>query len=169
MNRVLIVAAVTIFTSLASADPPAAPPAPCGGAEFRQFDFWLGSWEVHTPDGKLAGTNRIEKQYDGCVVHEHYVTGGAYSGESLNIYDATRKVWHQSWVDTSGTLLLLEGKRVGPSMVLEGKTLGADGKATRHRITWTPNADGSVRQFWESTDATGKWTTAFDGRYTKKE
>ena len=33
----------------------------------------------------------------------------------------------------------------------------------------TPNADGSVRQHWESADSSGKWTTAFDGLYTKKE
>jgi hypothetical protein len=53
-------------------------------------------------------------------------------------------------------------------MVLEGQTQGKDGKSTKHRITWTPNADGSVRQLWESTDAAGQWTTAFDGRYTRK-
>ena len=83
------------------------------GPEFRQFDFWLGRWEVHTPDGKLAGVNRIEREYGGCVVHEHYDTGKGYTGESLNIYDAARKVWHQSWVDSSGTLLLLDGRFVG--------------------------------------------------------
>ena len=92
----------------------------------------------------------------------------SYSGESLNVFDETRNVWHQTWVDTSGTLLLLEGGMRGDAMILEGQTIGKDGKATRHRITWTPNPDGSVRQFWESTDATGQWTTAFDGRYTRK-
>ncbi len=53
-------------------------------------------------------------------------------------------------------------------MILEGQTTGADGKVTKHRITWTPHADGSVRQFWESTGAAGEWTVAFDGRYTRK-
>ena len=53
-------------------------------------------------------------------------------------------------------------------MVLEGKTLDTAGKETRHRITWTPNADGSVRQLWESTDAKGAWTVAFDGLYKRK-
>ena len=143
MNKLLVVAILNFFASVAVADPqsppaatkPAAQPAPCAGPEFRQFDFWLGAWNVHTPDGKLAGTNRIESQYGGCVVHEHYLTGGGYSGESLNIYDASRKVWHQSWVDSSGTLLLLEGKLMGRSMVLEGKTQASDGKVTRQRIT----------------------------------
>jgi len=140
----------------------------CDATEHRQFDFWLGEWEVHTPDGKLAGHNTIASEYGGCVLHERYSTGRAYSGESLNMYDPARKVWHQTWVDSSGTLLLLEGGLRAGSMVLEGQTVGADGKVTKQRITWTPNADGSVRQHWESTDAQGKWITAFDGKYTKK-
>lgn len=53
-------------------------------------------------------------------------------------------------------------------MVLEGQTTGAGAQVTRHRITWTPNADGSVRQFWESADDKGRWNTAFDGLYTRK-
>ena len=69
-----------------------------------------------------------------------------------------RKVWHQTWVDTDGLLLTLEGRWNGKSMVLEG---------AKQRITWTPNADGSVRQLWETEDAKGAWTIVFDGKYTK--
>jgi hypothetical protein len=138
----------------------------CAGPEYRAFDFWQGSWQVHTPDGKLAGHNRIERAEDGCVLHEHYTTERGYSGESLNIYDASRKVWHQTWVDTGGMLLVLEGGAADGKMVMEGQTANPQGAPTRHRITWTPNKDGSVRQLWESTDAAGQWTVAFDGKYT---
>lgn len=148
--------------------PPSAAAGPCEGAAHRAFDFWLGEWLVRTPDGKLAGTNRIELDYGGCVLHERYATERGYRGESLNMYDAGRKVWHQTWVDSAGTLLLLEGGQRDGSMVLEGQTVGRDGTTTRHRITWTPRADGSVRQLWESTDPQGKWTVAFDGSYTRK-
>jgi hypothetical protein len=141
---------------------------PCDSTEHRQFDFWLGAWDVHTPNGKLVGVNRIEREYDGCVLHERYSTERGYQGESLNSYDPGRKVWHQTWVDNQGTLLLLEGGMRSGSMVLEGQSTAADGQLTRHRISWTPNADGSVRQHWESTDAKGQWSTAFDGRYTRK-
>ena len=140
----------------------------CEGPEFRAFDFWLGEWKVRTSDGKLAGANAITREYGGCVLHERYDTGRGYSGESLNIYDAGRHVWHQTWVDTSGILLVLEGGIRNGSMVLEGQTVGTDAQVTKHRITWTPNADGSVRQWWESTDAKGQWITAFDGAYTRK-
>jgi len=157
------------FASVVS--PPCAPamaaPA-CEATAHRAFDFWLGEWQVRTPDGKLAGVNRISREYDGCVLHEHYDTDRGYSGESLNMYDAGRKTWHQTWVDTSGTLLVLEGGVRNGSMILEGQTVGADAQITKHRITWTPNADGSVRQLWESTDAKGQWSIAFDGQYRRK-
>lgn len=142
--------------------------AACESPEHRAFDFWLGEWQVKTAEGKFAGINRITQEYGGCVIHEHYTTGRGYSGESLNTYDAGRKVWHQSWVDNTGTLLLLEGGIRDGKMVLEGRTTGDDKLVTKHRITWTPNKDESVRQFWESTNAEGKWETAFDGIYTKK-
>lgn len=154
-----------VLTALAAAPALA---APCDSPAHRQFDFWLGAWNVHTPDGKLAGVNSVEREYDGCVLHERYATERGFRGESLNAYDAGRGTWHQTWVDNQGTLLRLEGSLRGASMVLEGEITGPEGKVTKHRITWTPNADGSVRQHWEATDAKGQWTTAFDGRYTRK-
>ena len=162
MLRTALAALLVFATSTAAAA------GACEGAEHRQFDFWLGDWNVYTPDGKLAGINSIVREYGGCVLHERYSTNHGYSGESLNVYDASRKVWHQTWADSTGTLLLLEGGLRGVSMVLEGQTVGAEGQITKHRITWTPNADGSVRQHWESTDGKGEWGTAFDGKYTRK-
>ena len=167
MDRVGTIMAGLLALLTATAMPHAVA-APCDTPAHRAFDFWLGTWEVRTPNGKLAGVNNIEREYGGCVLHERYATERGYSGESLNVFDASRNVWHQTWIDTSGMLLLLEGGVQGDAMVLEGQTQGKDGKSTKHRITWTPNADGSVRQHWESTDAAGQWTTAFDGRYTRK-
>ena len=162
----LFVGAVTMSNS---ASVPAQTPAPpCASPEHHAFDFWIGEWNVHGANGKLAGTNSIKREIGGCVLHERYDTGRGYSGESFNIYDAPRKVWHQTWVDSGGLLLLLEGGLKEGKMILEGQTVSSDAKVTKHRITWTPNADGSVRQHWESTNGAGLWSTAFDGSYTKK-
>jgi len=156
------------LATVAKPAPPAAPAAACAGAEFHQFDFWIGDWRVSKPDGGLAGMNRVTREYGGCVIHEHYVTGKGYSGESLNMYDAARKTWHQTWVDDSGLLLTLDGRWDGKNMVLEGRAPAANGVLAQQRITWTPNADGSVRQLWETADDKGAWTVVFDGQYTKK-
>ena len=142
--------------------------ASCASPEYRQFDFWIGNWIVHGQNGKVAGTNSVQREYGGCVIHERYETGRGYSGESLNTYDASRKVWHQTWVDTSGTLLLLDGGIQDGKMVLEGPGVDSSGHPIKHRITWTSNADGTVRQLWESTDDKGNWTVAFDGKYTRQ-
>ena len=141
-----------------------AQPGPCTAPEYRQFDFWIGDWRVTTPDGKHAGDNRIEKVLDGCALHESWQGASGGRGFSYNAWDGDRKVWHQTWVDKQGTILLLEGGLKDGAMVLSG-TQGA----TLNRITWTPNKDGSVRQHWETSADRGKtWQTAFDGLYRRK-
>ena len=158
---------VSVAALLLSASVHAVPP-PCGAPEHRQFDFWVGEWQVRKPDGAVAGVNRITSEYGGCVIHERYDTGKGYTGESLNVYDASRKVWHQTWVDNSGLLLTLEGRWDGKSMILEGQAPRQDGSMAKQRITWTPSADGGLRQLWETAGSDGSWTVAFDGRYTKR-
>ena len=141
---------------------------PCTAPEHSQFDFWLGSWDV-SANGQKAGTNTIEKDMGGCVLHESYESVSGYVGESFNVYDAARGVWHQSWVDNSGLLLLLEGTFHDGAMVLEGQTTATDGTVSQQRITWSV-VDGDpdrVRQLWESKAPDSDWTVAFDGLYER--
>ena len=136
---------------------------------FRDFDFWVGEWDVYGPKGKLAGHSRIERILGDCVIAEHWQGSGGSDGKSHNIYDARHARWTQFWVDNSGTALLLHGGLERGAMVLSGTT-PAQGSAPAaiQRITWTPQPDGRVRQHWEtSTDNGATWTTAFDGWYQK--
>ena len=141
---------------------------PCDSPQHRAFDFWIGDWDVSGPKGKLAGHNKIKREHGGCVLHERYTTPSGFTGESLNTYDASREVWHQTWTDNGGTLLVIEGGMRDGKMVLEGQGLGPDGKRSLQRISWTPNPDGTVRQLGESQGADGAWSVVFDGRYTRK-
>jgi hypothetical protein len=167
---VLSLLAAVIAASGAQAAPAPPPPA-CTGPEYRQFDFWIGDWDVKNPAGQVVGTNRITRELDGCVLHEHWLGARGVPGESFNVWDANRRVWHQTWVDARGTLLVLEGGLDGGSMVLAGArpdTSAAGGKALE-RITWTPLESGDVRQHWQtSRDGGATWATAFDGRYVKR-
>lgn len=139
---------------------------PCASPEYRHFDFWVGDWEVSNPSGKVVGHNHISSLYGGCVLREEYDTPGAYAGTSINLYDAKRGQWHQTWMDNQGQALHLWGGLQGEAMVLQSEP-DADGNA--NRITWTPLEDGRVRQLWESSsDGGGTWTVAFDGYYKKK-
>jgi len=150
-----------------STSPP--PASACSSAAYRQFDFWIGDWEV-TSGGQAVGTNSVYPIHGGCALQENWqgAGDGGISGTSYNIFDQATGRWHQTWVDSSGTLLLLDGGLVDGVMELSGLRPARDGSGmAQHRIQWTPNPDGSVRQLWEvSQDEGASWTVLFDGLYT---
>jgi hypothetical protein len=144
--------------------------SPCAADAYRQFDFWVGTWEVKNAQGDVVGTNRITSILGGCVLMEEWQSAGPYAGKSFNIYDAANDKWHQTWVDNGGLLLELDGKLVDGSMVLKGTRPGRDGTAVVHRITWKPLEGGDIRQTWDSSEDEGQtWTTQFDGLYSPAE
>jgi hypothetical protein len=146
----------------------AAPAPSCTAPEYRH-DFWLGRWDVTLPNGKPAGTNRIEPILGGCALRESWTGVCGHQGTSYNVYDASRQRWHQTWVDDQGNLLELDGRFSDGKMTLSGETLDSTGSQALQRITWEPTAPGKVRQLWESsTDGGRSWTVAFDGRYLKR-
>ena len=151
--------------------PPVPRPHPCSQAMQRQFDFWIGEWTVSDPGGKPVGRSRIEATLDRCVIHEHWSGAGGSHGQSFNIFNAATRHWEQFWVDNGGNRLYLKGGRVDGAMVLRGTQdvpNAKTGMVQHERITWTPNADGSVRQLWETSTDDGKtWTVSFDGLYRK--
>jgi hypothetical protein len=143
-------------------------PGPCGTPEHRQFDFWLGNWQVRAADGKLVGANRIERALGGCALHESWRGVSGHQGHSYNIYDASRHRWHQTWVDDQGLLLELNGGLVGGRMVLNGETVDSTGRRAEQRITWERLDRGNVRQRWESSGDGGvTWSIVFDGIYSR--
>lgn len=147
------------------------PPPNCSAPEYRQFDFWLGTWDVFNTQGKEIGTNTITMELNGCVLHEHWdAVSGLGRGNSFNIYDRSNGRWHQTWVSNTGNLLLLDGGLRDGAMVLEGRTRQPDGTEVWERVTWSKQPDGSVRQLWEQSRDGGKtWSVAFDGRYVKRK
>ena len=174
-TSVLAQEAATELPAEAPEQPPAEAPAAisrCAAPEHRQFDFWLGDWDVMS-DGKPAGTNRVVSIQGGCVLQENWQGAGAggISGTSFNIYDRAAQRWHQTWVDAGGTLLQLDGGLVDGVMVLGGTRPAPNGIGTaQHRISWTPNEDGSVRQLWEASQDNGStWQVIFDGLYQRAE
>jgi hypothetical protein len=148
---------------------PAQASAPCSAPESAQFDFWIGDWDVFMPSGKIAGTNRITRTY-GCVLHESWQSPGV-QGQSLNVFDADRGVWHQTWVDSTGSLLVIEGGFRDGAMTMSDAALpGKKDPKQVNEITWTPMPDASVRQHWRvSADGGKTWTTSFDGKYVRSK
>lgn len=136
--------------------------------EFRQFDFWLGEWAVYdNRTGDRAGTNRIEALHEGCLLLERWSSAGGGDGTSINWYDNVRGTWRQQWVATNYAIEVEGGLDEEGRMVLEGELHDYRTRsAVPFRGTWTPQADGTVRQLFEQQDPeTGAWAVWFDGRY----
>jgi hypothetical protein len=142
-------------------------PPSCDQPEHRQFDFWLGAWEVLTPDGQLAGHNTIEKILNGCALEESWRGAKGSIGKSLNMYFTRDGQWHQSWVDGAGGRLDLAGGLDGNGrMVLTGSMPGPKGGKIQHEISWQSVGDGTVKQHWRtSRDGGDSWHDVFVGIY----
>lgn len=151
-----------------SASPSKPQPKPCSSPEFRQFDFWVGDWDV-TVGGKPAGTNSIQVILSDCVLLENWTGAKGGNGKSFNLFNAARGKWQQTWVDNSGNVLELFGGFKNGVMQLTGETV-SNGQKALQRITWHPLEKDKVRQHWEQSQDDGKtWSTAFDGLYTRKK
>lgn len=140
---------------------------------FNDFDFWLGEWNVYSNDEarQFQGANSITKHHKNCLVMENWTNAQGGTGSSMNYYDPVEGRWRQLWVAGGYSIDYSGGLDESGQMVLTGKiNYYKSGKSQPFRGTWTPNEDGSVRQFFEQQDPdTGKWSTWFDGSYIRKE
>ena len=144
--------------------------SPCKtGKEFRQFDFWVGEWDV-TWNGKKAGTSSVQLILDDCVIFENWTGAGGSIGKSFNLYDTNTRQWQQHWVDNSGSAIDFVGSYQDGQMRYQSATPQSDGTKVLGRMTFFKLPEGNVRQLWEQSSDNGKtWTVAFDGLYTPRK
>lgn len=139
-------------------------PSPCSAPEYRQFDFWVGEWDVVNqarPDATPARST-ITVEQKGCVIREEYRTPGGYSGTSLTFFDASAGAWHQTWIDNEGQPIFFDGDFDDGRLVVRSPD-------HRYRMIFTRLEDGSVRQQFDSSDDGGEtWNVVFDGVYTRR-
>ena len=95
----------------------------CRAEGYRQFDFWVGKWDVRVVNNTLAGTSVIESELGGCAIEENWTGAGGGGGKSLNTYDAATGTWSQFWVGEGGCPLgtiFMDGTFADGSMTLRG-------------------------------------------------
>ena len=79
----IVLAVLTIQGGQPAAQAPQKPPD-CSAAAHRQFDLWIGTWDVVPNGAQQPGppmTNVITSEYNGCVIVERW-TGAALTGSS---------------------------------------------------------------------------------------
>jgi hypothetical protein len=150
----------------ASADPQRSPS--CRDAAHRSFDFFLGDWDTYdvTNPRVVVARNHVTLMVGGCALREVYDQTDGLRGESFSTYDASRGVWHQSWVTNRGSLLLLEGAVAGDSLVFTAPERHPDGSTTLLRGVWW-RAGSSVRERADRSKDNGRtWSPVFDIVFT---
>jgi hypothetical protein len=132
--------------------------------EYHQFDFWIGDWDAFDLDNSSTpvARNRVNRILDGCVLLEDYQGTNGLHGQSFSIYDASRKLWHQSWVTDRGKLLVIEGGLHDGAMILNGSDRDANGQRRLVRGTWKRVSGGVRETAVTSQDGGHSWTPWFD-------
>ena len=149
-------------TDANQAEHTAVPPAP----ETRQFDFWLGEWDVSWDGGR--GTNSIRSILGGHVVEERFhAESPPFEGMSVSVYNARRGLWQQTWVDDQGTYLDLSGGWRDGEMTLSTERL-VDGKPATLRMVFYNIAADQLDWRWERSTDGSEWQILWQIRYQRR-
>ncbi|HEV7473184.1 MAG TPA: tetratricopeptide repeat protein [Pyrinomonadaceae bacterium] len=138
--------------------------------EAKQFDFWLGEWEVFNLQGQKTGTSVIQPIAAGCGILENWrdVFGG--DGKSVNFYDSNASKWYQYWIGSNGGPQRYSGSYNDGAMRYEGEPATIKGVKTLSRLTFFNLDANTVRQFAEQSVDDGKtWTVGYDFKYVRKK
>lgn len=166
----LILITLSISTTTVLGQSPT-PPNCLQEQTFDDFDFWVGDWNVtDQSSGQHAGTNSISKIENNCALEERWTNSAGATGRSINFYNPNTEEWRQVWVSSGAYSIDIVGNLVDGAMHLEGTIhYYSNNQSFPFRGTWTPNTDGSVRQFFEQHDpTTGAWSVWFDGLYIRQ-
>ncbi len=177
MRMVVAALAMVGLMACASADAQqqqAASPPPCSSAEFRQMDFWLGtwdvSWEASTGQPAGSGTNTITREYGGCVIQEAFdggVSTGGLIGHSVSTYHAPAGKWRQTWVDNQGGYFALAGGPDGDKFILIANSLSTN--QPRNRMVFEDITDNALTWRWQITQDNGAtWTDSWVIHYARR-
>jgi len=146
---------------------------PCAySMENRQFDFWLGEWNVVTTQGEVpAGSSKIELILGDCVLQENWMGGGGGTGKSYNTYNQSLKRWEQYWVDSvGGNIFFYGGLKDGVMDYWTDAIPQADGTKLKRHLQFIKLGPDTVRQFSQGSTDDGKtWHVEYDLTYNRKK
>ena len=140
----------------------------------REFDFWIGEWEVYPTGTNPAGPgakNVIQLISGGCALLENWESL-ASNGKSINFIDPVNNKWKQSWAGNyaNGTQEFVNGEYKDSAMHFTFETTNAKGQKIIGRFIFYNQWPNQVRQFNETSADGGKtWTTSYDLTYYRRK
>jgi hypothetical protein len=149
-------------------------PTPCEAPQQKQFDFWIGEWDLSWPGEKPGemghGTNSIKRIMDGCIVQENFSGGDSMHlrGTSVSVYDTNSHHWKQTWVDNEGGYLDFSGELKDGEMILQRESV-RDGAKILQRMVWKNISSQEMDWTWEASRDGGKtWQVNWPIHYKRK-
>ena len=134
-------------------------------AEAREFDFWLGQWDLVLGGGQGLATNDISSfgLGGGIAILEDY-RQGPYLGTSVSYYSPREGRWRQLWLDNMDGLLEFAGGTQGNKFVISGN-LGT----TKTRLVYSNITNRSLDQSADMSPDGLNWQVSFSARYTRRD
>jgi hypothetical protein len=149
---------------------------PCSAPEFRQFDFWVGDWDLTWPgqngQPEQHGHNQIERELGNCVIHESFSDKAtpAFEGTSVSVFNPKLAKWQQTWVDNQGAYLDFVGEFKDGEMMLRRDAVGQDGKPIKQRMVFKNIKPDSLDWSWErSEDGGATWKVVWPIHYQRRK
>ncbi len=153
-------------------------PSACRAVEHRQFDFWVGRWDLSWPPSETSGgrpgrgTNHIRIVLDGCAISEEFdgAPGMQLKGVSLSTFNSRTRRWQQTWVDNWGNYLTFVGEFEAGSMVLVRDATAPDGRRIVQRMVWKNIEADSLDWSWEQSEDGGvTWKVLWPIHYRRQK
>ena len=148
---------------------------PCAEREQKQFDFWVGEWELTWPGEKAGetghGGNSIQRVMGGCIVEERFTGGESMHlrGMSVSTFVPRAGKWKQTWVDNEGGYLDFVGEFKNGQMILSREGVAPDGAKILQRMVWKNISAKELDWSWEFSKDGGKsWQVQWPIHYKRK-
>ncbi len=156
------------------------PPKPCEMPEGKQFDFWIGQWDLTWPEGQVGsppgqpgkGTIEVKRILGDCIVQENFSDSATnYRGMSVSTYVPLLKLWRQTWVDSNGNYLVFTGQfKDGVMEWRSPEHKMADGTKILSRMVFKNITKNSLDWDWQaSRDGGQTWKDKWNIHYTRRK
>jgi len=141
------------------------PPA-CASTEDRQFDFWVGEWDVMgTGHRALVAESTITLADEDCIVMENWRPFGGGHAHSISVYDHANHHWRQYYAGAGIAPAEYTGT-LDPDGVLR---FDIDASSPRKRMNYQRIDANTVRQWGEQYDESSHaWSTTWDLAYRRR-
>ena len=136
-------------------------------ARYRELDFMIGDWQLHSAEGEYRGSAQITADEKGFLITEKWEDVSGTTGTGIAYFDPKLGSWRQTFVGMFGNISHMTGHFEGNTLHMSGESIFPNRVVARTRSTTALQEDGSFTFLLEqSRDEGHSWQVSFEGRYT---